>query len=1117
MNVKRFTASYISADSNFEIRNITEAKKRDKFYSLYCLLYNLLQRGCPTKPSEFLSKNICEDLYERKLHLFSKEVPEWGNVIKGHDKTNSFPARTFYYNIVPKMLPEYPFLQQIMIPEMPISDFIFDENEKFKKQKVDFFISEANLVIEIDGSQHSETNQQKLDKIRDEYLRNNGYTVIRIPSKDIHDDRKIKSHVNKIKNRLEQNKSLFDEYRHDYEACINGSIPEETLKAIATMRFQITILELCISGKLSLNDKEWKIAIRNKEVTGYEKPAVNDILLWLDNLCILAGLDHEMPTVYIQQTTQLDGVSPEYIKVDFSVLSRKILEDFNSDRVIVSNGWRQDIDYFQMITAKPIKYIIDDTGIDGEKITEGIGVNEKRIALRFILKSLYGYDDFRPGQERIIINALKRRDTIGVLPTGSGKSLCYQIAALLQPCVSFCICPIKSLMIDQDQNLKGIGVDRTAYISSDLSAEDREKTQKNFAQKRYWWVFMSPERLQSETFREYLLDMNRKQNVHFGYAVIDEVHCLSEWGHSFRVSYLNLVKTIRNFCPNISLIGLTATASFNVLKNILVEFGMFDKKDVISIPSFTRPELNFKVVKCGKNKYTEIKRIIDGYMRIYPDLLQGKGKKTRCGIVFTPFANGKYGCFDLANKLSKDYLADVRCFAGERPKKWPDEENWDEYKRTVQDQFKEDDFSLLCATKAFGMGIDKPNVRYTVHYGIPSSLESLYQEAGRAGRDKRKAECVVLYTAEEQLKEPIAKLLGEETKPSEIKAFGEEKSNWYNGNDAFRQLFLLSNESSDIEEETRLLDSIVARYAKPDQIRFISADYTMDLASLQKYIYHLSLIGVVRDWTVDWRSNTLKVYFSNYTVESVFEETEKYIKNYDSEYKIREDELFISEGELSEGEAIHHAAQIFLTWYGKNILYTRRKALFNVMVACDKFDIEGSEKFKEAMEAYFRLDDVSDILGEIADQPREVKEWFKVLNVERIRKNKVSNIIMNLNRFLESYQNNVGLNFVSGILNLIDHHFDSPDGRIRLLSALKAIKAFSVEDKLYVLEQSSDLIAELSKEDDILKEEYSEFFIRNYEFEDTDKVIYKKLYDNYSLITFLRRMMVQMIKDSGGK
>lgn len=1116
MNIRKYTANYISADSNFEIRNITETKGKDKFYSLYCLLHNLLQRGCPTKPSEFLSKYICEDKYERKIHLFSNEVPEWGNVIKGYDKTNSFPARTFYYSIVPKMLPEYPFLQQIMIPEMPISDFIFDENEKFKNQKVDFFISEANLVIEIDGSQHSEPNQQKLDKIRDEYLKNNGYTVIRIPSKDIHDDRKIKSHVKEIKNRLEQNKRLLDEYRHDFEACINGSIPEETLKAIATMRFQITILELCISGKLSLNDKEWKIAIRNKEVTGYEKPAVNDILLWLDNLCILAGLDHEMPTVYIQQTTQLDGVSPEYIKIDFSVLSRKILDDFNSDRVIVSNGWRQDIDYFQMITAKPIKYVIDDTGIDGKKITEGIGVNEKRIALRFVLKNLYGYDTFRPGQERIIINALKREDTIGVLPTGSGKSLCYQIVALLQPCVSFCICPIKSLMIDQDQNLKAIGVDRTAYISSDLSAEDREKTQKNFAQKRYWWVFMSPERLQSEAFREYLLDMSRKQDIHFGYAVIDEVHCLSEWGHSFRVSYLNLVKTIRNFCPNISLIGLTATASFNVLKNILVEFGMSDKKDVISIPSFTRPELNFKVVKCGKNKYTEIEKIIDRYMKIYPDLLQGKKQETRCGIVFTPFANGKYGCFELANKLSKDYSADVRCFAGEKPKKWPDEENWDEYKRTVQDQFKEDEFSLLCATKAFGMGIDKPNVRYTVHYGIPSSLESLYQEAGRAGRDKKKAECVVLYTAEEQLKEQITWLLGKDARPSDIKSFGEERSNWYNGNDAYRQFFLLVNEASDIEEEIRVLDSLVERYAKPNQIRFISADYPMNLASLQKYIYHLSLIGVVRDWTVDWRGNILKVYFSNYTAESIFAETEMYIKNYEADYIIK-DKLYYPVEDCDEREAIHQAAQIFLKWYWEKILYSRRQALFNVMDACDEYEIKGADEFKGRMEAYFRLDDVSDMLGEIADQPREVKEWFKVLNIKRIRENKVSNIIMNLNRFLESYQNNVGLNFVSGILNLIDHHFDSPNGRTRLLSALKTIKGFSIEDKLYVLEQSSDLIAELSKEDDTLKEEFSEFFIRNYEFDETDKVIYKKLYDNYSLITFLRRMMVQMINDSGGK
>ena len=166
-------------------------------------------------------------------------------------------------------------------------------------------------------------------------------------------------------------------------------------------------------------------------------------------------------------------------------------------------------------------------------------------------------------------------------------------------------------------------------------------------------------------------------------------------------------------------------------------------------------------------------------------MLQGKKEKTRCGIIFTPFVNGKFGCFPLANKLSQDYSADIRCFGGEKPKKWPDEENWDEYKRNVQDEFKNDSFSLLCATKAFGMGIDKPNVRYTVHYGIPSSLESLYQEAGRAGRDKQKAECVILYNAEDKLREEIVDMLEPHVKPSKIKNYGEEKSNWYNGNDAF--------------------------------------------------------------------------------------------------------------------------------------------------------------------------------------------------------------------------------------------------------------------------------------------------------------------------------------------
>lgn len=1117
MGCKRFTASYIYTDSNFEINNIPEIEKRDEFYSLYCLLINLLQRGCPTKASLYLSKDIKVETRENKIHLFSKEVPDWGTTIKGYDQTNAFPARTFYYSTISEKFPEYPFLKQIMIPEMLISEFIFDGNEDFINQKVDFFISEASLVIEIDGSQHAGKTQKILDEKRDEYIRANGFSVIRIPSDCINDDYRLNLYISEVKKILEDYQDIFAEYKRDYELCLNDQLSKDALKAVATMRFQIAILQLCINGQLSLSDKEWKIAINNKEVTGYEITAVEDVLLWLKNLSILAGIEYNAPTLDIQQTTQLGSFLPEYIKLEFSIASRRTsASNTVQDRIYVSNCWRQDVDYFQMTTAKPIKYIIDDSGIDKKNSFSGTELNEKRVALRFLLKNLYGFDEFRPGQERIIINALKRRDTIGVLPTGSGKSLCYQMAALLQPCISYCICPIKSLMIDQDQNLKAVGVDHTAYISSDLTTEERALTQKNFAQKKYWWVFMSPERFQSETFRDFLLDMGRRQKIDFGYAVIDEVHCLSEWGHSFRVSYLNLLKTIRRYCPDISLLGLTATASFNVLKNILVEFGMTDKRDVISIPSFTRPELNFRVVKCKEDKYVELKKIIDGYRRFFPDLLMSKCHETRCGIVFTPYINGKFGCYPLSNDLGHSYKADVRCFGGDMPKKWPGDRNWDIYKREVQDDFKDNNFALLCATKAFGMGIDKPNVRYTVHYGIPSSLESLYQEAGRAGRDKNKAECAILYTSEDELKDKISYLLSIGAKPSEIREFAQQKSNLNNGEDAYRQIYLLSNELSDVEEELKILDELVDRYANSGRLSYIKATYPLTLKNLQKYIYHLSLIGVVEDWTVDWGSDTLKVYFSEYTPKSVFKAAKNYIKYYDVEYKLTDDPLYKKKENWNSKAAIHQAAEIFLTWYANNILYTRRQALLNVMDACDEYTEKTKDEFKEKMEAYFRLDDISDMLGTIADQPREVREWFEVLNIDSIKRSKISNILMNLNRFLESYQNNVGLNFISGILNLLDQHFDSPNGRTRLLAAFTTIKDFKNEDKQYILEQSSKLIVQLSEQDDAIKEEFSEFFIRNYEYDETDKVIYKELEDNYSLQAFMRRMMAYMVEISGG-
>ena len=821
------------------------------------------------------------------------------------------------------------------------------------------------------------------------------------------------------------------------------------------------------------------------------------------------------------------------------------------DRIYVRNCWNQDEDYFVLRTADPIKYHIEDFAND--KQLDAAELNPRRVALRFMLKNLYGFDSFRPGQERIVMNALRGRSTIGVLPTGSGKSLCYQMAVFLQPCVSFCICPIKSLMIDQDENLKARGIEHTAYLSSDLTAEEREEVQDKFALGKYLCVFMSPERFQSEDFRKYLGDMSTKRHITFGYAVLDEVHCLSEWGHSFRVSYLNLVKTIRKYCKGAVLLGLTATASFNVLKNILIEFQMDDRRDVVSIPSFTRPELSFKVITVDYNKkmieqafkaaegrdahnmwdyykgynhikYRVLRQIFDRYLKFYPNLLEPLGEDTRCGIIFTVYVNGAHGCYDLSRTLSSDYQADVRFFAGEKPKDFKEElyGKFETYKRAVQDDFKDNEFALLCATKAFGMGIDKPNVRYTIHYGIPSSLESLYQEAGRAGRDKKSAECTVIYMKESpESEEAIKKLLSVEAKPSELRDFTKVTENFANGADAFRQMNLLSNEAYDVEYELGKLDELVSKYGEPRNIVEIRSkrpkepdDYD-HLPTLQKEVYHLSLIGVVEDWTVDWKVYSVTVYFTNYSAKSVYEKTERYIRNYDPEYVLANSEYYKEPDESNVNLAIHTAAEIFLHWYADNILYTRRQALINVMEACARYKEEGAEAFKDRMEAYFRLDDVSDLLGTIAEDPRDTEKWFEVLDSDRIKKESVSNIIMSLNRFLESFQANVGLNYISGFLHLIEHHFDEPNGKDRLMAALEVIKTFKNEDKEYVLIESAKLVSELGDEN--LAEEFAEFFMRNYEFDETDRIIYNHLESNYALQTFLRRMMVKMINAIGGK
>lgn len=1138
---KECTASYINADSNFKIFNLRNEESQNKYYSVICLLLNLLQRGNPTDLSSYLKTRYEYKDSARFLHLFSKEAPNWGELIKGNDYDEQYPAREFYASVLPEYFTEYPFLQQLLIPEVHISDIVPGARKTFAMQQVDFFLPHAKLIIEIDGRQHKGDEQKNLDSQRDVFLEENGYQIVRIPTKDMSNSKTLLPYITEIKNRIKEFDSIFKQFNESYRKCRGAKINKE-LEMIATMRLQVTLLHMCLCGMISLEDREWHISIKNHEVTGYEHAALEDIFLWIENICCMAGISFQRPFVVIEQAEKMERVRTTNIRIEMSVLKRGTPCNIEGNWVYIYNDWRQDIDYFKMHIGNRLRYdIYQAESEDGSDEEENEQYNAKRWALRFMLKNIFGFDEFRQGQERIIINALKGRDTIGVLPTGSGKSLCYQMAVLLQPCVSLCVCPIKSLMVDQDLNLKTRGINRTAFLSSDLSGEERERVQQDFKGGKYWFVFVSPERFQSTTFRKYLEDMTTVGQIKFAYAVLDEVHCVSEWGHDFRVSYLNLTKTIRRYCSGITMFGLTATASYNVLKNILIEFQMKDKRDVISTPTFTRPELSFSVVKItGKDerihkndpltdkvrktaKYKALKQLLSSYVKLFPDLLEDNGKKSRCGIGFSPYVNGPYGCFGVSETLKEDFKADVRFYSGEIPRDFTVLDNtFDGYKKEVQEKFKDNEFALLCATKAFGMGIDKPNVRYTIHHGIPSSLESLYQEAGRAGRDRQKATCTILYNPEtKEVRKDVDKVLGLESSIEELQYVTEKHH--YSGQDAIRQMFLMANGMTPFNIELEEIKKILDRYASPNAHKVrVKAEGILsdDLQLKQKYLYHLSLVGVVVDWTVDWKGFSLGVEFSDYTKDKVYKCTEQYIQNYESDYRLKEDSNYIEEVEKRKrnGESLDEdnnyilvALTVFWKWYYNNIVYSRKQALKNVIEACDAFTKETAEDFKEKMEAYFRLGDIADKLGVVADEPQEYRHWFKILNVDTIKKEKVGNILMGLNRFLESYRNNVGLNYISGLLNMINEHFEGTDSKDRLLRALGTISTFKESDRVFIIQESARVMYELSSEE--TQEEFAEFFVNNFPLEDAERYIYKVQGDNYSLKFYIEKILSNMIKE----
>jgi ATP-dependent DNA helicase RecQ len=328
-----------------------------------------------------------------------------------------------------------------------------------------------------------------------------------------------------------------------------------------------------------------------------------------------------------------------------------------------------------------------------------------------VLKEIFGFDSFRPGQEAVIRAVLEGRDTLAVMPTGGGKSLCYQIPALMQQSLTVIVSPLISLMKDQVDSLLQSSVADAAALHSGLPPEERWEVERKVRTGEIRMLYVAPERLRS---LEFVLSLRR---AGVGLFVVDEAHCISEWGHDFRPDYLFLPRAVRDL-GSPPVLALTATATPRVRQDIRRSLGMRDPH--VEVTSFNRPNLTYRVVPVEKKK-EKLARILDVIRSSPPP-----------GIVY---ATTRKECDELAAELRSSGVDAAAYHAGMGAAR----------RNEVQERFMTDEVGVVVATIAFGMGVDKPNVRFVIHAAVPGSLPAYIQESGRAGRDGEAAECVVLY------------------------------------------------------------------------------------------------------------------------------------------------------------------------------------------------------------------------------------------------------------------------------------------------------------------------------------------------------------------------------------
>jgi len=828
-------------------------KQENEPNQIFLVANNIISRGLPTRPPLELEKYfidrygfaelnkkkyeqvgtiayrmICSETlmenFYRALHLiepsFSTEKIQNKKLQTWEKHLGSEFEEDFLYHKVPKGTS--PFWVQLLESQRELENIlrfstsIEDEVDKylngtvniFNQQSVDFSIefpyqiaNQRGIIVEIDGSQHNEINQQKIDADRDNATEKAKWKrAIRLKTSEWDKVTERLDFFNQLENE-EYFKIIKSNFYHPlYDSEEGKAALEIVLTPFAVARIQKVLIQLLISNQLNIEDEEWNIAIIERDVP-CASLAISDFFSQIRNLFLLRQDSVNLPrcNLFIQNVgysgtnqQKIDKNRSYNVVIDISMFQRGTLttvEKFpNAEKSITIRSTHSAKTRRKILTTSLILY--KSLGQKDKKQNKFIENSSQVTILEKFIQDIFRKKGFRPGQVEIINRAFQNKSVIGLLPTGSGKSLTYQLGVLLQAGIALVIDPIKSLMKDQYEGLLKNGIDCAVYINSSLNQKGRQLATEQIINANSMFAFVSPERLQDETFRKRLLETNSNKN-YFSYCVIDEAHCVSEWGHDFRTSYLRLGDNARKYCltkdnVTIPFFALTATASYDVLADVQRELGIPDEDAIVRLEKLDRPELQFLIHEVvadikpetglsfnnkqalGEAKQAEIHKIIQDIPNRIKEFLDDErlqrdaqnsginlvldefephdfflksGDNNNAGLVFCPHRRWYFGVEDNAIQIRKNIpKLKIGTFMGSNGEVDRDAEN-----EKSQESFLNNDYDLLVATKAFGMGIDKPNIRFIIHLNYPSSIESYYQEVGRAGRDRKIAIGVVMF------------------------------------------------------------------------------------------------------------------------------------------------------------------------------------------------------------------------------------------------------------------------------------------------------------------------------------------------------------------------------------